>query len=153
MANAVEPTLSKLVAIYLSSAKADQLWQLPSQSFGYGLHWNVDRMTIIVHFPLLESRSQIGSSLRFCQMMLAEHLITPHGSRTGRYPPSQDGMFLLRWRLVIALLSVRAHAEHLQNELGWNAMTTRLVVSHHEVGLPVHCLRAHCCVVAPYLRP
>lgn len=82
----------------------------------YGLHWDHLKLRIVAHF-MNQPGYMSTSQWTFCQVVVAQHLIT--------LPPdwdlvclhTADDTFLDRWRITCALLSVRREIEHIRSQL------------------------------------
>ncbi|PSS37927.1 hypothetical protein PHLCEN_2v219 [Hermanssonia centrifuga] len=107
MATSAYPTLEEMVRDH------DVAVPLPRHCFVYGIMWSELYLHILIHFPLYVPGTN-GASGRweFCQTLVAEHRVTfeefPADLR--EYPMhNQDDLVLGRWRLTIALVSIRGH--------------------------------------------
>ncbi len=126
MAAHAQQTLCRLVK------KSQESKILPKYGFVYGIHWSSTRVRILIHFPHLNKEA---NRWEFCQVVAAEHHngygLGDELSDTLRL--YEDDMFLFRWRLVIALFTIRAHLEKLAR---WLAIPTRpqQAQTRHAVG-------------------
>ena len=115
MAKKAHPTLVEMVK------KLPPQGVLPAHYFVHTIHISPTHVSILAHFP--DSVDEQGN-WRFCQIVLSKFCITYRGTSD-----SQDDLFILRWRLCIALLSVAQHVMLLEHEFG----LTKKSVEAHEV--------------------
>ncbi|KAF7797231.1 hypothetical protein EIP86_008423 [Pleurotus ostreatoroseus] len=85
---------------------------LPEQHFVYGLHVSPTHTCFLAHFPVFVDDHGEWS---FCQVVLAK--ITSTYNCANEYE-DEDDIFLYRWRLCVALLTVIQHILELEKVLG-----------------------------------
>ncbi|PSR78404.1 hypothetical protein PHLCEN_2v7418 [Hermanssonia centrifuga] len=105
MAATVRPTLIEMIRDHNPAIP------LPRHCFVYGLHWSELFLHIFLHFPVyIPSDEADPGHWEFCQIVVAEHRITlaelPIKYDFWHY---QGNMVLERWRLIIALVTIRRH--------------------------------------------
>lgn len=77
----------------------------------YGLHWDHLKLRIVAHFM-----NRPGSeSWNFCQVVIAQHLISLNPDWNVLYDHTIDDTFIDRWRITCALFAVRREIEHLKS--------------------------------------
>lgn len=83
----------------------------------YGLHCDLTKLRIIAHFmnhPGTDSRSHWN----FCQVVVAQHLVTMNPDGASSYCHMEDDTFVDRWHIACALLTIRREVETLKNIMG-----------------------------------
>lgn len=104
LAQQAHPTLLRL----LPCAPCEEA--LPSHYFVYGIHVSPTHASFLVHFP--QSLDEAGN-WQFAQAVLAKCRISV--SYNGE---DEDDLFILRWRLCVALLGVIRHLLLLEQTIG-----------------------------------
>lgn len=103
-------TLIQLVRI------SPQRKPLPEHYIVYGIHCASDKLRIIAHFPLKVEGEDEGQ-WEFAQVMVAEHWISimelPPGKSLLREHVDDDAI-IDRWRISVALFTIRYHIRHLK---------------------------------------
>lgn len=108
-----QPTLMKIVRL---SAQRDIL---PEHCIVYGIHCAGDKMRIIAHFPL-QVKGEDEGCWEFAQIMVAEHWIglmeLPHIQEL-LVMHVDDNAIVNRWRVGVALFTIRDHVRRLKETL------------------------------------
>ncbi|KAF7792432.1 hypothetical protein EIP86_003469 [Pleurotus ostreatoroseus] len=104
MARKTHPTLVKLLQ------KTPPQGELPPHYFVFGIHISLSHLSILAHFP--DCVDEHGN-WRFCQVVLARFWISHRGAAD-----VQDDLFIRRWRLCVAMLTVAQHIKRLKQEIG-----------------------------------
>lgn len=100
MAKKAYPVLKRLSQAYASQKP------LPSHCIVYGVYISKRNVSIVAHFP--SSTNQQGEG-KFCQVLLSRFFMSYFWDRN-----DQDTLFLTRWKLLTALLTVHRHTEILK---------------------------------------
>lgn len=140
MAAAAYPILRLMIKQHLKSSTPSD--PLPARSFIYGIHWSMEKVRILAHFPWYNKKSV---QWEFRQAVLAEHWtgIQTTSERQADIGPCLDAdmMLLGRWRLSIALLTVASHVDNLEQWLRPNAIASRksgrAASQHHTITPPL----------------
>ncbi|CAL1706361.1 unnamed protein product [Somion occarium] len=90
---------------------------LPKYFFIYGLHWSTTVFSIFVHFPshIPPTDTATTRPAEFRQFLVVQHRLIPEVSAS--QGEAQDDRFFDRWRLLVALFSVRSHVRKLHEWL------------------------------------
>lgn len=104
----------------------------PRHCFLYSIHWSSSFLSIFAHFPYVtDARKQI----RYRQVLLAQHWLgIPRVHLHERQPIAygrrhlESDLFVCRWRIAVALFSIRAHMKLLASELSLEEGTNKLSI-------------------------